>query len=583
MNQKMPFAVLGLCSGTHDSAAALISDGELVGLAEEERFNGDKHSSAYPEQSVRWLLERAGLGPGHVTHVAYNFDPLRYLAAAPAAATYLVSPATARRAAARARSFARVYRNARSRYDWFRAQFPNASVTGTEHHLTHGLYAFAASGADAAALLIVDSLGETATTTISRAQRIGPGLRYRRLRTIRDPASLGYAYGAVTQHLGWRRGDEEGTVMALAALGDPARFRGLLRQAIRITRTGFELDPGLFPLRVLSSRWPRVSPAFTAASCPARTPGDMVQQVHSDLAAALQERTEEVMLHLARQARDLTDAAALCVGGGVAMNCVAIGRIACETGFAQVHVPPAPADSGTAAGAAIARFSALTGSIPTGVAGACYLGPDYPGVTLGENPRPGLTATRIETPARLLAQRLADGQIIGLFRGRLEAGPRALGNRSILASPLCGDIADRLNATVKYREPFRPFAPVVLADHAAAYFTLAQPSPFMSLASGVTPLARQMIPAIVHVNGTARVQTVTAQQHPFLAEVLTAFAEITGTPVLINTSLNIKGKPICGTPQQALDCLRESGLDALLIESWWVTKDPQRVRGGAPQ
>ena len=204
-------------------------------------------------------------------------------------------------------------------------------------------------------------------------------------------------------------------------------------------------------------------------------------------------------------------------------------------------------------------------------------------MTLGENPRPGLTATRIETPARLLAQRLADGQIIGLFRGRLEAGPRALGNRSILASPLCGDIADRLNATVKYREPFRPFAPVVLADHAAAYFTLAQPSPFMSLASGVTPLARQMIPAIVHVNGTARVQTVTAQQHPFLAEVLTAFAEITGTPVLINTSLNIKGKPICGTPQQALDCLGESGLDALLIENWWVTKDPQRVRGGAPQ
>jgi carbamoyltransferase len=183
-----------------------------------------------------------------------------------------------------------------------------------------------------------------------------------------------------------------------------------------------------------------------------------------------------------------------------------------------------------------------------------------------------LLAHRVTEPALWLARKLADGRIVGLFLGCLEAGPRALGNRSILASPLLPDVVDRLNATVKFREPFRPFAPVVLAEHAADYFTLGQPSPFMSIASGVTDLARRTISAIVHVNGTARVQTVAPEQNPFLADVLREFARLTGVPVLINTSLNVKGAPIAGTPDMALDTLTNSDLDALLIEDWWVSK-----------
>jgi carbamoyltransferase len=189
-----------------------------------------------------------------------------------------------------------------------------------------------------------------------------------------------------------------------------------------------------------------------------------------------------------------------------------------------------------------------------------------------EHPRPGLRAYRPAAPAKHLAIKLAEGHTVGLFHGALEAGPRALGNRSILASPLLPDVVDRLNATVKFREPFRPFAPAVLASAAADYFTLPQPTPYMSIASGVTDEARHRIPAIVHVNGTARIQTVTEDSNPFLAEVLTEFAAITGHPVLINTSLNVKGKPICGTPDMALDCLISSGLDALMLEGWWVTK-----------
>ena len=308
-----------------------------------------------------------------------------------------------------------------------------------------------------------------------------------------------------------------------------------------------------------------------AATCPPRHPDAPVEQIHADLAAALQERTEKVMVHLAVRARRLTGAGLLCLAGGVAANCVAVGRIAEAGLFDEIHVPPAPGDSGTAIGAALARHLDLTGRLPEGVAGACYLGPQW------TDPSPALVnhngnARRIEKPAQFLAEQLAAGKIVGVFRGRLEAGPRALGNRSLLASPLLPDVVHRLNATIKFREPFRPFAPAVLAERASDYFTLAQPAPFMSIASGVTDLARRRIPTVVHVNGTARLQTVTKGQNPFLAAVLEQFAALTGVPVLINTSLNVKGKPICGTPAMALETLTRTGLDGLLLEDWWVGK-----------
>jgi carbamoyltransferase len=562
--------VLGLCSGTHDSAAALITDGRLVGLVEEERLNGIKHTNAYPEQSVAWLLEQAGASPLDVTDVAYNFSPLRYLAGA--VPLRHLRPVTARRALPRARSFAIVHRRASERMRQFGRRFPGAAPHGVEHHRAHGLYAFAASGLSSAAVLVVDSLGETTTTSVCSARRTRTGIDLRGRWSLADPASLGYAYGAVTEHLGWRRGDEEGTVMALAALGDPARFRDLFAEAIPLTREAFALNPELFPLRVISSCYPRLSPRFIGATCPPRRPAEPLSQVHADLAAALQERTEEIMIHLARRARHRTGERALCLGGGVALNCVGTGKIVEEAGYGEVFVPCAPGDSGTAAGAALSVYQGFVPSSVTGVEGECYLGPSFAGLELRPQPRPGMSACRPAGTARYLAGQLAEGRIVGVFRGALEAGPRALGNRSILASPQCPEVVERLNARVKFREPFRPFAPVVLADKAADYFTLGQPAPFMSFASGVTDLARATIPAIVHANGLARVQTLTSERNPFLAAVLNEFEQITGLPVLINTSLNIKGKPICGTPAHALDCLAESGLDALLLEDWWVTR-----------
>ncbi|MER5642638.1 carbamoyltransferase C-terminal domain-containing protein [Kitasatospora sp. NPDC002227] len=570
-----PSVILGLCSFTHDSSAALLMDGELVGFVEEERLSGLKHTKRYPELAVEWLLEQAGIKAGDVEAVAYNFQPGPYLTEIPSALAMALSSSTRSRSLLRAAGFAKVGRRTRQRLTHLAARFPAALVTPVLHHRAHQLAAFAASGWHESAVLVVDSLGERQTTTIARGHLDVRGLPLTHTaHEVLDPASLGYVYGAVTEHLGWRRGDEEGTVMALAALGDPARFRPLLARAVRTTSRGFTVDPTLFPPRVLTSGYPRTSPLFALKTCPPRLSGQPVTQVHQDLAAALQERTEQVMLHLARTARQLTGSRRLCVGGGVATNCVSIGRIIDEGIFDEVFVPPAPGDAGTAIGAAIAVHTDAASPRPiTGVSGACYLGPAYPTPELELHSWPGL---REETPqgdpAEHLAEQLARGLIVGLFQGRIEAGPRALGNRSILASPLEPGVVERLNATVKYREPFRPFAPMVPAEHAGEFFTLGQTAPFMSMASRVTATTRELVPAVVHANDTARLQTVTKELNPFVHAVLTAFGRRTGVPVLINTSLNVKGQPICGTPAMALDCLANSGLDALLIEGRWVTK-----------
>ncbi|MFI9201634.1 carbamoyltransferase [Streptomyces sp. NPDC053048] len=570
---QVPAVVLGLCSFTHDSAAALLVNGELVGFVEEERLSGKKHTREYPHHAIAWLLGRAGLAPTDVDAVAYNFQPARYLAEVPATARLLLSSATRSRVLPRATGFAKVAVRTQRRLQYLRRQFPRARVVPVLHHRAHQLIAFAASGWDEAAVLVVDSLGERQTTTVAHGHHAErPCIRS--LEKIYDPASLGYVYGAVTEHLGWRRGDEEGTVMALAALGDAARFRPVFARALRTTATGFVVDPAYFPPRVLHSGYPRISPLFTTDTCPPRNPGEQRQQVHQDLAAALQERTEQVMLHLARRAHRVTGSRRLCVGGGVATNCVSIGRIIEEGIFDEVFVPPAPGDAGTAIGAAIAVHADTGSRQPLeGVARACYLGPSYPQPRPDLTRWPGLKQKPLGTEAaEFLADQLAHGMIVGLFQGRVEAGPRALGNRSILASPLEDGVVERLNATVKFREPFRPFAPITLAERAGEFFTLGQDAPYMSMASQVTAKARERIPAVVHANGTSRLQTVTAQQNLFMHDVLQAFGRRTGVPVLINTSLNVKGKPICGTPEMALDCLATSGLDALLLEGRWITK-----------
>ena len=419
-----------------------------------------------------------------------------------------------------------------------------AAVQPVLHHRAHGLYAFASSGYDDAAVLIVDSLGERQTTTIAHATRCTRA-HYRIVGPINDPASLGLCYGAVTEHLGWRRGDEEGTVMALAALGDPARFRDLFAHAVRSPRRASHSIPACSRCGCSRTPPPAASRAVHRRDLPTaatrrpgragpprpgggpsgthRTghapPGPPRPRAHRLPAAVRRRRCRHQLRRL--------------------------GKIIEAGMFDEVHVPPAPGDSGTAIGAALAVHLAGTGA-PDRRRRPLLPRPVLPGRALRPAPCGPACATPPGPAGPVPGRQLAHGPIVGLFQGRLEAGPRALGNRSILASPLLPDVVERLNATVKFREPFRPFAPVVLADAASDYFTLGQPAPYMSIASGVTDLTRSTSPPSCTPTAPPAYRPSPGAE-PVPRRRAHRFAAMTGVPVLINTSLNVKGKPICGT------------------------------------
>jgi carbamoyltransferase len=555
-------AVMGIGAFTHDSSAALIVNGALVGFVEEERLSGEKHTGAYPEAAVEWLLARAGLTSREIDVVAYPFNARLFARGALRAASRPTAISW-RRYGARVASYRRVWRNCRRRLAVLASRFPSARIVDVPHHLCHAMNAFSSASVEHGVVLTIDSIGEDVSTTIIEMTQT----HHRVLLQVRDPHSLGYAYGAVTEHLGYRRGDEEGTVMALAGLGDERRYAPLLSEAIRLTASGFKLNPAVFAPRVFSSAWPRLTELFVDATFPRRAGGEPVGSPHADLAAALQTRTEDCVLHLGRLARRASTSDVLCVSGGVGMNCLATGVLARSGLFGRVTVPPAPGDSGNALGAALWIEREL-GEVPvSGIDGTPFMGPDFDRREMLEVAEArGFRVEVIDDAAECVAGLMLDQQIVGVFRGRLEAGPRALGHRSILANPLMPDVTAHLNARVKHRELFRPFAPVVTADAAHRFFELEDESPFMSFAMPATAAAIEALPAVVHANGTARLQTVTPASDAFLHEVLVRFGHASGYPVLINTSLNVKGKPIAGTPGMALDCLVEAELDALLMD-----------------
>lgn len=561
-------AVLAIGAFTHDSSAALIVNGALVGFVEEERLTGEKHTGAYPDAAVQWLLTRAELTPREIDVVAYPFNARLFAQGALRAASRPAGMSW-RRYRARVASYRRVWSNCRRRLATLASRFPSATVVDVPHHLCHAMYAFAAAGVEHGTVLTIDSVGEDVSTTIIDMTHT----HHRVLLRVRDPHSLGYAYGAVTEHLGYRRGDEEGTVMALAGLGDGRRYAPLLRDAIGLIPSGFTLNPEVFAPRVFSSAWPRLSQVFIDATFPRRLGDGPVGSAHADLAAALQARTEDCVLHLGRLARQASTSEVLCVSGGVAMNCLATGALAQSGLFERVTVPPAPGDSGNALGAALWIERGIGAGRVAGVEGTPFLGPDFDRREMLEAAEArGLRAKVIDDAAARLVALLLEQQIVGVFRGRLEAGPRALGHRSILANPLMPDVTAHLNARVKHREPFRPFAPVVTADAAHRFFELQGESPYMSFAMPATSAAINALPSVVHANGTARLQTVSPASDAFLHDVLVRFGQASGFPVLINTSLNVKGKPIAGTPGMAFDCLAEAGLDALLMEDVLVRR-----------
>ncbi|MBZ0270921.1 carbamoyl transferase [bacterium] len=561
--------VLGLNFST-DAAAALVIDGRVVAAALEERFDRVKHSGAFPRRSIQFVLDFAGLRLAEVDAVAVSWN----------AGAHLFHPNRRREA---------MFRDHREYLDIIPARLlamtPEAvageatrlsielegrtlDATFFDHHLCHAAGAFYASGLESAAILTVDGYGEEASCRLSH----GKDGAIANVGEVRFPHSIGSVYAAVTQFLGFSPNSGEGKVMALAGLGNAERYAAAFEDIVRLEDDGFAVDLSMFSYYMPGRS--RVSDRFVAKFGAPRAPESPLTERDLDLAAALQTATERALTHVANILHERTGETRLCVAGGVALNAVAMGRLERDTPFAELFVLPPAHDGGGPLGAAWLA-SARGGVAPT-LAGDAYddrLGPDIDAASAESRLRAyGVRYQHVEDPATATAETIAGGKIVGRMSGRMEYGPRALGARSILADPRDPATKDRLNARIKYREPFRPFAPIVIESAATRFFDDARPTPYMNKVYMAKSETVDRAPAIVHDDGTVRVQTVGETHDPELYRLVSAFAEIARVPMVVNTSLNKRGEPICASLEDGLACLFTSGLDALFVGPFLVTK-----------
>jgi carbamoyltransferase len=540
--------ILGINALFHDPSAALVVDGEVVAAAEEERFSRRKHGkrpvpfSAWelPDRAAAWCLAQAGLRPRDLDAVGYSFDPAL---ARPAGDMGLHDPWDHLRLA-----------YAREAPGFLAESLPGLvpeKVRFVPHHVAHAASAaFAADGGDEpSSVLVLDGRGEA--TSHLAARRVGG--RLEPLAGQRLPHSLGLVYEELTEHLGFLRSSDEYKVMALASYGTPRMLPELRRHVYPTGDGGFH---------AAGVPWTQ----FTGA----RRPQEAWSQDHADLAASAQALLEEVLLDLVRWLHGRTHDGLLAMAGGVALNCVANSRIAREGPFRRVWVQPAAGDAGTALGAAL-HLAARGGQVPLPMAGPA-LGRGWSDAELEAWLKTaGVPYERPADVAAEVAETLAGNGIVAWFQGRAEFGPRALGHRSLLAHPGHSGNLERLN-DVKGREQFRPVAPMVLAGRAAEIFDGPLPSPYMLFVHDVVPRWRERIPAVVHVDGTARVQTVDPAEEPLVARMLEEFERRTGLPVVVNTSLNTAGRPMVDDPRDALECFGSSPVDLLAIGSFVVRR-----------
>ncbi|MGI5372250.1 carbamoyltransferase family protein [Streptomyces iakyrus] len=539
--------ILGINALFHDPAAALVIDGRTVAAAEEERFSRRKHGkrplpfSAWelPEQAAAWCLKRAGLRPQDLDAVTYSFDPRL---ARPAADMGLDDP----------------WDHLRLTYAREAPAFLKTALPGLDpglvrfvpHHMAHAASsAFAAPDAGNSSVLVLDGRGERASHLAAR--RVGPRLEALHAQDL--PHSLGLVYEELTEHLGFLRSSDEFKVMALASHGRPRMLAELRRHVYPTGDGGFHAT---------GVPWHEL--------CPPCGPDEPWTQDHADVAASAQAVLEETLLDLVRWLHGRTHDRVLTLAGGVALNCVANSRIAREGPFSRVWVQPAAGDAGTALGGAL-LLSAVEGDEPEPMTGA-DLGREWSDAELGAWLK--TAAVPFERPpdiAATVARALADNGIVAWFQGRSEYGPRALGHRSLLAHPGHAGNLERLN-DVKGREQFRPVAPMVLADRAADLFDGPLPSPYMLFVHDVAPAWRERVPAVVHVDGTARIQTVDPAREPLVAAMLGAFERLTGLPVVVNTSLNTAGRPMVDDPRDALECFGSSPVDLLAIGPYAIRR-----------
>jgi carbamoyltransferase len=575
--------ILGISAHYHDSAAALVVDGVPVCAIQEERLSRRKNDSAFPLAAVEWCLDEAGLEPGDLDAVVFYEKPMRKLE------RILVT--TLRAFPWSWRSFPQAMKNTLGEKAWVkgliasRLGVPGRKILFTEHHQSHAATAFLTSPAREAAILTADGVGEWATLTVGRGTRTpGGACAIELLRELRFPHSLGMFYSTFTAYLGFEVNEGEYKVMGLASYGAP-RFVDQVRAIVRTTADeALELDLAYFDFHRSGRRaWSsRLEDVFG----PPRPPDEAIDlsttdgRRYADVAASVQLVLEDRLVALTRALRRETGLRDLCLGGGVALNGCANARILRESGFERVFVPPAPGDAGCALGAALyadrIHFGGPDRPVPDHAWWGCPVDPGELERLAREDGLPVEVAAGEPRLLERVSEELASGRIVGWMEGRCELGPRALGHRSILASPAGAETRDRLNREVKFREEFRPFAPAVPAEVADRYFDLpaggARLGRFMSGVFPVRPEWRPRLAAVTHVDGTARVQVVDAETSPRLHALLLAYGARTGVPVLLNTSFNLSGEPIVARAVEGYSTFRRSGIDLVVAGRCMVTK-----------
>jgi carbamoyltransferase len=582
--------ILGISAFYHDSAAALVRDGKLVAAAQEERFTRRKHDERFPINAIRYCLKEGGVGPAGIDAIVYYDKPISTFARL--LRTYLrVGPAGYR-------SFSQAMPLWLSQKLWIPYLIERGlgrlgyampdDLYYTEHHQSHAASAFFASPFESAAVLTFDGVGEWATSSIG----VGRGNQISIERQLLFPNSLGLLYSAFTYHCGFRVNSGEYKLMGLAPYGEPRYADRILDELLDLREDGsFELNMRYFGflggLTMTNRRFARLFDG------PAREPESDITRREMDLAASIQAVTEEVVMRMAHHAASLTGERNACLAGGVALNCVANGHLLRRGPFERVWTQPAAGDAGGALGAALFGWYQIAGNprevddVTDAMSGA-YLGPGFSDDEIGSYLRwAGYPYETEDDPvrwARRIAELVADGKVVGLFLGRMEFGPRALGHRSIIGDARSPDMQSIMNLKIKYRESFRPFAPAVLAERASEYFDIDVESPYMMLVASVRDQlrtgnggpqdedlrtwvneVRSDIPAVTHVDYTARLQTVNREQSPEFHAILSAFDDLTGCPVMINTSFNVRGEPIVCSPEDAYRCFMRTEMDHLVL------------------
>lgn len=593
----MSIYILGISAFYHDSAAALLKDGQIIAAAQEERFSRKKHDSSFPKKSIDYCLKEAGIGVTDLGYIAFYEKPLikferlleTYLAYVPFGIRSFIK---AMPLWIKQKLFIKSF---------IEKELPcSAKIIFPEHHESHAASAFYPSPFKEAAILAVDGVGEWATTSIG----IGNGSNIDILSELKFPHSLGLLYSAFTYYTGFRVNSGEYKLMGLAPYGEPKYVDLIKKELVDIKKDGsFKLNMQYFNycagLTMTNNNFHKLF-----GSAPRRPDHEKIEQRHMDIARSIQAVTEEIMLKMAKFVYEKTRQKYLCMAGGVALNCVANGKIMREGIFKKIWVQPAATDAGGALGAALAVWFGYLNkerkvdeehdSMKAGLLGPSFSDKEIEEY-LQQNNIPHEKINPLDVPKQA-ARVIAEQKVLGWFQGRLEYGPRALGSRSILADPRSEDMQSVINLKIKFRESFRPFAPTVLYEKASEYFELEYESPYMLVTAPVRQskhlqvsqqdqklfgidklkLKRSVVPAITHVDYSARVQTVKKQDNPLYYDTINEFFKLTGCPLVINTSFNVRGEPIVCTPQEAFNCFMRTNMDFLIMGSFLLDKTNQR-------